>query len=182
MTGKVVWVVLHGPTNYIPGGNDSSNESYSGERSSENEERRRVKQCNEGWASRAKKEWPGRNKGRDRHILNYTKRNQPITVVLNYLEECNLVEQSELSMEWSDCSEYCTFHHSIGHGTLECHNMKNVIKELVRKGTLDKFIKKDRKKLWNIFNKDNKNDKKPNNNNPEKKPEKPRILIIYGGP
>lgn len=45
---------------------------------------------------------------------------------------------------------------------------------------LDKFIKKEGKKPWNIFKKDNKNDKNLDDG-PKKKPEKLRIHVIYGG-
>lgn len=55
--------------------------------------------------------------------------------------------------------------------------MKNITNELVQKGLLDKFIKKDSKKPWNIFKKE---EKRPEGDS-EKKQDKPMILVIYGG-
>lgn len=48
---------------------------------------------------------------------------------------------------------------------------------------MDKFIKKDGKKSWNIFKKDNnkKDDNKPDGGS-KKRLEKPWILVIYWGP
>lgn len=46
--------------------------------------------------------------------------------------------------------------------------MKIVIEELVRKGLLEKFLKKDGKKSWNIFRKYNKSDNTPDKSSKKK--------------
>lgn len=45
---------------------------------------------------------------------------------------------------------------------------------------MEKFIKKDRNKPWNIFKKNNKDDKKLDSKSSEKKLEK--LIVIYRGP
>lgn len=46
---------------------------------------------------------------------------------------------------------------------------------------MENFLKKEGKKSWNIFHKDNKSEvKKPSQGTSEKKAEKLRILVIYG--
>lgn len=65
---------------------------------------------------------------------------------------------------------------SLGHDTTEYYNLKNVI-ELLQNGLLEKFIKNDGKKPWNIF----KSDKKLDNKISKNKSKKSRILVIYEG-
>ena len=61
--------------------------------------------------------------------------------------------KDELSLKWSkplssssrkrDLKKYCRFHKDHGHYTDECRDLKEQIKELILRGKLQKFVKKD---------------------------------------
>lgn len=121
----------------------------------------------------------GKGKMFDRQLPNFSKLNRPVTEVVKYLQDCNMVAEPEPPTEKGDRLKYFTYHRTPGHNTLECYSLKNVIDELMRKGLLDRFMKKD-KKSWSIFRKnEKKRDKGPEENNEKK--DKPRISVIYGG-
>lgn len=42
----------------------------------------------------------------------------------------------------------------------ECNSLRNVLEELAQKGLLDKLLKKEGKKFWNVFLKDKENEAK----------------------
>ena len=61
--------------------------------------------------------------------------------------------KDELSLKWPkplssssrkrDLKKYCRFHKDHGHYTDECRDLKEQIEELILKGKLQKFVKKD---------------------------------------
>ena len=61
--------------------------------------------------------------------------------------------KDELSLKWPkplslssrkrDLKKYCRFHKDHGHYTDECRDLKEQIKELILRGKLQKFVKKD---------------------------------------
>lgn len=87
-----------------------------------------------------------------------------------------MVGELEPATDKGDRSKYCTYYQVSRHDTIECNSLKNIINELVQKGLVDKFIKKDIKKPWNIFKKDNKKEEKMPEGDYRKKQDKLRIL------
>ena len=61
--------------------------------------------------------------------------------------------KDELSLKWPkplssssrtrDLKKYCRFHKDHGHYTDECRDLKEQIEELIQRGKLQKFVKKD---------------------------------------
>ena len=61
--------------------------------------------------------------------------------------------KDELSLKWpkplssssrkQDLKKYCRFHKDHGHYTDECRDLKEQIEELILRGKLQKFVKKD---------------------------------------
>ena len=61
--------------------------------------------------------------------------------------------KDELSLKWPkplssssrkrDLKKYCRFHKDHGHYTDECRDLKEQIEELILRGKLQKFVKKD---------------------------------------
>ena len=61
--------------------------------------------------------------------------------------------KDELSLKWPkplssssrkrDLKKYCRFHKDHGHYTDECCDLKEQIEELIQRGKLQKFVKKD---------------------------------------
>ena len=50
---------------------------------------------------------------------------------------------SSSSLKWRDTKKYCRFHKDHGHYTNECWDLKERIEELIQRGKLQKFVKKD---------------------------------------
>lgn len=49
---------------------------------------------------------------------------------------------SSSSKKW-DMKKYCRFHKDPGHYTNQCRDLKEQIEELIQKGKLQKFVKRD---------------------------------------
>ena len=47
------------------------------------------------------------------------------------------------SLKWRNPKKYCHFHKDQRHYTDKCCDLKELIKELIQKGKLQKFVKKD---------------------------------------
>ena len=53
-------------------------------------------------------------------------------------------------------NKYCWFHKDYGHNTEDCRDLKEQIEELIRKGKLQKYVKKEEYSKFRDDNKDRK--------------------------
>ncbi|XP_023875286.1 uncharacterized protein LOC111987777 [Quercus suber] len=83
-----------------------------------------------------------------------------------------------------DKNKYCRFHKDHGHYTEDCRDLKEQIEELIRKGKLQKFVKKGE---YNKFQDENKNQQESSSRGDTRQFQPPQNVIgeiqtITGGP
>ena len=83
-----------------------------------------------------------------------------------------------------DKNKYCQFHKDHGHNTKDCRNLKEQVKELIRKGKLQKYVKKNE---YSKFRNDNKSQHESSSRDNDRPSQPPQDVIgeiktITGGP
>ena len=79
-----------------------------------------------------------------------------------------------------DSKKYCRFHKDHGHYTYKCWDLKKQINELIQRGKLQKFVKKDNQTHYQIEEKSTNDHKEEDQDNP--KQVVGEIRTIIGGP
>jgi len=70
----------------------------------------------------------------------------PVDIILMLIKDDPALKWHKplsLSLKWRDLKKYCRFHKDHGHYTNEYQDLKEQIEELVQRGKLQKFVKKD---------------------------------------
>ena len=83
-----------------------------------------------------------------------------------------------------DKNKYCRFHEDHGHNTEDCRDLKEQVEELIRKGRLQKYVKKNE---YNKFRSDHKSQHESSSRNDDRPSQLPQdvigeIKMIIGGP
>ena len=83
-----------------------------------------------------------------------------------------------------DKNKYCRFHEDHGHNTEDCRDLKEQVEELIRKGRLQKYVKKNE---YNKFRSDHKSQHESSSRNDDRPSQLPQDVIgeiktITGGP
>ena len=83
-----------------------------------------------------------------------------------------------------DKKKYCRFHRDHGHYTKDCRDLKEQIEELIRKGKLQKYVKKGESSRFRDDNKSQRESSPRNEDNMSQPPQNVigEIKMIAGGP
>ena len=83
-----------------------------------------------------------------------------------------------------DKNKYCRFHKDYGHYTEDCWNLKEQIEELIRKGKLQKYVKKGESSRFKDGNKNQRESSSRDKDNTSQPPQNVigEIKTIAGGP
>ena len=83
-----------------------------------------------------------------------------------------------------DKNKYCRFHKDHGHYTKDCRNLKKQIEELIRKGKLQKYVKKGESSRFRDGNKNQRESSSRDEDNTSQPPQNVigEIKTIAGGP
>ena len=83
-----------------------------------------------------------------------------------------------------DKKKYCRFHRDHGHYTKDCRDLKEQIEELIRKGKLQKYVKKGESSRFRDDNKSQRESSPRNEDNMSQPPQNVigEIKTIAGGP
>ena len=73
-----------------------------------------------------------------------------------------------------DKNKYCRFHKDHGHNTKDCRDLKEQVEELIRKGILQKYMKKNK---YNKFRSDNKSQHESSSRNDDCPSQPPQDVI-----
>ena len=73
-----------------------------------------------------------------------------------------------------DKNKYCRFHKDHGHNMEDCRDLKEQVEELIRKGKLQKYVKKNE---YNKFRNDHKSQHKPSFKDDDHQPQPPQNVI-----
>nr|GLL37092.1 uncharacterized protein LOC109171091 [Ipomoea trifida] len=84
--------------------------------------------------------------GRAPHLIPFTPLRAPLSDILAYAEECQLVRTPDPRPDPSgaDMSKYCKYHRCHGHNTNDCQAWRKEIERLIQAGMLGNFIDWDR--------------------------------------
>ena len=115
--------------------------------------------------------------------LNFIPLLMPIDKILMQINDdpaLKLPKPLSSSSKWRDPKKYCCFHKDYGHYTDECCDLKEQIEELIQRGKLQKFVKKD-------YQSHPRMEEKSDDDHKEDKRECPKqvvgeIRVITGGP
>jgi len=77
-----------------------------------------------------------------------------------------------------DSKKYCRFHKVHGHYTDECRDLKEQIEELIQRGKLQKFVKKDHQSRSGMEGKSRDDPKDDEEDHPKQAIEEIRMIIV----
>ncbi|XP_031131878.1 uncharacterized protein LOC116033264 [Ipomoea triloba] len=85
-----------------------------------------------------------RQKDRDGNSI-YTPLTRPVAEVLQFAQNCHLIQLPAPARDGPDKDKYCAYHRNRGHDTEECHVLKGLIEDLLQTGELAQFAEKKKK-------------------------------------
>ena len=114
-----------------------------------------------------------RKKDKGPRTVKFTSLIMPVDKILTQIKDehyLNWPRPLHSSPNVCDKNKYCRFHKDHGHNTEDCRDLKKQVEELIRKGKLQKYVKKNEYSKFRNDNKSQHESSSRNNDRPSQPP------------
>ena len=118
-----------------------------------------------------------RKDDRSLQTVKFTPLIMPVDKILTQIKDDHYLKWPRplhLSPNVRDKNKYCLFHKDHGHNTEDCGDLKEQVEELIRKGKLQKYVKKNE---YNKFRNDHRSQHESSSKNDDHQPQPPQSVI-----